>query len=153
ATALLLNVPASEITTDEGELNNNARDSRLGYGEVASLAATLPVPEEVPLKELRDFKIIGTDRKNVDGKKIVTGKPMFGMDYDPEGALVAMIVHPPAFGLKVKSVDEASVKSMPGIKDVVVIKVLEDGYERNSFDVTSFTEFVAIVGNTTWEVM
>src|SRR5690606_19914122 len=83
----------------------------------------------------------------------VTGKPMFGMDYDPEGALVAMIVHPPAFGLKVKSVDEASVKSMPGIKDVVVIKVLEDGYERNSFDVTSFTELVAIVGNTTWEVM
>src|SRR5690606_28167387 len=153
AAAQTWNVPASEITTEAGVLHHKASDRKLGYGEVASLAATLPVPEEVPVKELRDFKIIGTDRKNVDGKKIVTGKPMFGMDYDPEGALVAMIVHPPAFGLKVKSVDEASVKAMPGIKDVVVIKVLEDGYERNSFDVASFTELVAIVGNTTWEVM
>lgn len=153
AAAQTWNVPASEITTEGGMLLHQSSDRKLGYGEVASLAATLPVPTEVPVKELRDFKIIGTDRKNVDGKKIVTGKPMFGMDYDREGVLVAMIVHPPAFGMKVKSVDEASVKSMPGIKDVVVVKVLEDDYERHAFDVASFTEIVAIVGNTTWEVM
>ncbi|MBK5278616.1 MAG: xanthine dehydrogenase family protein molybdopterin-binding subunit, partial [Bacteroidia bacterium] len=82
----------------------------------------------------------------------VTGQPMFGMDYQQEGMLIAMIAHPP-FGMKVKSVDDAAARSMPGIKDVFVIKTLADDYERNGFDTTTFTELVAVVGNTTWEVM
>lgn len=153
AAAQTWNVPAGEITTEAGMLFHKTSNKKAGYGELASLAATLPVPTEVPMKEVGDFRIIGTDRKNVDGRKIVTGKPMFGSDYRPEGMLIAMIVHPPAFGMKVSSVDHASVKSMPGIKDVVVVKVLEDDYERSSFDTISFTEVVAVVGNSTWEVM
>ncbi len=147
------NVPPEEITTEAGMLHHKASGKKAGYGEMASLAATLTVPEEVKLKEVGDFKLIGTSQKNVEGKNIVTGKPMFAMDRMEEGALVAMIVHPPAFGMKVKSVDESSVKGMPGIKDVFVIKTLQDDYERNFFDTTTFTELVAIVGNTTWEVM
>ena len=119
----------------------------------ASLAATLPVPKEVELKTVKDFKIIGTSRKNVDGINIATGKPLFGMDYDQEGMLIAMIAHPPAFGMKVKCVNDAAARSTPGIKDIFTIKTLADDYERNGFDVTTFTELVAVVGNTTWEVM
>jgi isoquinoline 1-oxidoreductase subunit beta len=102
---------------------------------------------------VNDFKIIGTSRKNVEGLNIVTGKPLFGIDYKQDGMLVAMIAHPPAFGLKVKSVDDAEARKMPGIKDVFIIKTLPDNYERNGFDTTTFEELVAVVGNTTWEVM
>ena len=153
AAAQAWEVPADEITTGAGTLHHKLSSKKAGYGEMASRAAELPVPDEVVLKNVSDFKIIGTSRKNVDGKKIVTGKPLFTIDHTQEGMLIAMIVHPPAFGLKVKSVDDASARSMPGIKDVFTIKTLADDYERNAFDTTSFTELVAVVGNTTWEVM
>lgn len=153
AAAKTWNVPANEITTEAGMLHHISSGKKASYGEMASHAATLPVPEEVPLKNVSDFKIIRTSRKNVDGKNIVTGKPLFGIDYKQEGMLIAMIAHPPAFGLKVKSVDDAEARSMPGIKDVFTIKTLADDYERNGFDTTTFTELVVVVGNTTWEVM
>jgi isoquinoline 1-oxidoreductase subunit beta len=105
------------------------------------------------LKNVKDFSIIGTSRKNVEGLNIVTGKPLFGLDYTEKGMLIAMIAHPPAFGLKVKSVDDTEAKSMPGIKDVFVIKTLADDYERNGFDTAAFTDLVVVTGNTTWEVM
>ena len=120
---------------------------------MASAATAIPVPTEVKLKETKDFKIIGKSHKNVDGKDIVTGKPMFGLDYHQEGMLIAMIEHPPAFGMTLKSVDDAAVKAMPGIKDVVTIKSYKDGFEKAGFDVNAFPEIVAIVGNSTWEVM
>lgn len=146
-------VPESEITTNAGVLYHRASNKSATYGEMASLAATLPVPKEVPLKKLSDLNIVGTSRKNVDGKKIVTGKPLFGIDHYVEGMLTAMIVHPPAFGQKVKSVDDAAARKMSGIKDIFRITTLKDDYERNFFDTTSFTELVAIVGTSTWEVM
>lgn len=153
AAAKTWNVPVAEITTESGMLFHKSAGKKAGYGEMATLAATLPVPEEVQFKDVKDFKIIRTSRKNVEGKNIVTGKPLFGIDHKENGMLIAMIAHPPAFGLKVKSVDDAAAKSMPGIKDVVVIKTLPDDYERNGFDTTTFTELVAVVGKTTWEVM
>lgn len=146
-------VPAGEITTEGGMLYHKAAGKEAGYGELASLAAGLPVPEEVSLKKTGDFKIIGNSKKNVDGVKIVTGKPLFTMDIKQEGMLIAMPVFPPAFGLKIKSIEGSAARSMPGIKDVFIIKTLDDNYERNGFDTTSFTEMGVVVGKTTWEVM
>lgn len=145
-------VPVEEVTTEAGVLYHKNSGKKAGYGEMASAAAELPVPEEVDLKELSEFKIVGTSRKNVDGQKIVTGKPLFGLDYKVDGMLIAMIVHPPAFGMKLKSFDAAEAKSMPGIKDVFSIKTYNDDYDRQWSDTTSFTELVVVVGNTTWEV-
>ncbi len=145
-------VPVEEVTTEAGVLYHKNSSKKAGYGEMASAAAELPVPEEVDLKELSEFKIVGTSRKNVDGQKIVTGKPLFGLDYKVDGMLIAMIVHPPAFGMKLKSFDAAEAKSMSGIKDVFSIKTYNDDYERQWSDTTSFTELVVVVGNTTWEV-
>jgi isoquinoline 1-oxidoreductase beta subunit len=152
AAAQTWNVPASEITTEASMLHHKASGKKAGYGEMASLAAGQPVPKEVSLKEIADFKVIGNSKKNVDGKNIATGKPMFGMDYTQEGMLIAMIAHPP-FGMRVKSVDDTEARSMPGIKDVFIIKTLQDDYERAGFDTTTFTELAVVVGNTTWEVM
>lgn len=153
AAAKTWQVPAEEITTVAGVLYHEESGKSSGYGEMASVAAQIPVPDEVELKEIKDFKIIGTSRKNVDGLKIVKGEPLFGSDTDREGMLIAMIVHPPAFGLKLKSVDDSAVRSMPGIKDVFTIKVFNDGYEKAFFDTRTFNEVAVIVGNSTWEVM
>jgi isoquinoline 1-oxidoreductase beta subunit len=76
------------------------------------------------------------------------------LDYKHEGMLIAMIQHPPAFGLKLKSFDASQALKMPGIKDVFKIKLYEDGFEQGGFDTRTFNELlVAVVGKTTWEVM
>jgi len=134
-------------------LRHTSSGKSAGYGEYAAAAAKLTAPEEVTLKEVKDFKIIGNSKKNVDSRKIVTGQPMYSMDINKEGMLVAMISHPPAFGLKLKSFDGVSVKNMPGIKDVFSFKTFNDDYTRNYFDTNTFPELVAIVGTSTWEVM
>jgi isoquinoline 1-oxidoreductase subunit beta len=153
AAAEAWSVPLEEITTEQGTLHHKKSGKSANYGTMASAAAKVTVPKDVKMKEKKDFKLIGTSRKNVDGLKIVMGKPLFGMDVIRDGMLIGMIVHPPAFGMKLKSVNGTTAKAMPGIKDVFPIKIFNDDYERQFFDTISFPEVVAIVGNTTWEVM
>ena len=128
-------VDAGTCTTDKG-LVLHPSGKQATYGELAADAALLTPPKDVPLKDRKDFKIIGTFVKGVDNQDILTGKPIYGMDFYREGMLFAMIQHPPAFGLKLKSVDGSAAKAMPGIVDVV-----------------SFKNNVAVVGKSTWEVM
>ena len=147
-------VPVAEVTTAAGVLYHESSERSLGYGEVAELAATMPIPEEVTLKEVQDFKIIGHSKKNVDGPSIVTGQPLYSMDQYEEGMRVAMIVQPPAFGLAYESIQNLDeIKGMPGIQDVFNIKTYKDDYVKGGFDTNAFPELVAIVGNSTWEVM
>lgn len=155
AAAQTWNVSAGEITTSAGTVEHKASGKKAGYGEMASLAGTLEAPAEetIKLKEIQDFKIIGNSKKNVDGQKIVTGKPLFALDHKVDGMKYAAIVHPPAFGMKLKSFDKSSVSGMSGIQDVFSISLFKDDYQRNFFDTTTYPEIVAIVGNSTWEVM
>ena len=154
AAAQAWQVPVSEITTDAGVLKHEASGQSAGYGEMASAAAQISVPEEVELKEPKDYKIIGHSKKNVDGLNIIMGKPMFGIDYHKEGMLIAMPVHPPAFGMTLKSLDNVEeVKAMSGIKDVFQIQTYKDGYKQGYFDTNAFPEIVVVVGNSTWQVM
>lgn len=129
------NVPSTECTASNGFVLHAATGKKAGFGELAAKAATLPVPKDVVLKDRKDFKIIGQAVKNVANKSIVTGKPLFGLDFYREGMLFAMIQRPPAFGTKIKTVDSAATKAMPGIVEVVVFK-----------------NNVAVVGKSTWEV-
>jgi len=153
AAAQTWKVPASEITTSAGVLEHKGSGKKAHYGEMASLAAKMEVPAEVTLKETKDFKIVGNSKKNVDAQKIVTGKPLFALDHKVEGMKYAAIVHPPAFGMKLKSFDKSSVSGLSGIQDVFSISLFKEDYGRNFFDTTTFPEIVAIVGNSTWEVM
>ena len=146
-------VPVDEISTEKGVLYHKNSGKSAKYGDVATEAAKIPVPKEVKLKDFKDFKIIGTSRRNVDLEKIVTGKPLYGIDTKKEGMLIAMIVHPPAFGMKLKSLDATAAKKMKGIKDVFAIKSTNEDYEKTFFDTNAFPEVIAIVGNSTWEVM
>ena len=148
-----LDVPVAELTTEKGVIYHKASERSLGYGEVVADAVDIEVPEEVAVKDPSNFSIIGTSAKNVDGFKIVQGKPLFGMDIYEEGMLIAMVQHPPAFGMKIKSVDDTKVKSMPGIKDVIRINVEPAGWNPQWSDVNAYPELVVVVGNSTWEVM
>lgn len=153
AAANAWNVPLDEVTTKAGTLLHTKSGKSATYGAMATAAATLPVPKEVQLKAVKDFTVIGTSRKNVDGLKIVTGKPLYGIDTQRPGMLIAMIVHPPAIGMKLKAINDAAARKMPGIRDVFPVKSMQDDYERTFFDTAQFPEVVAIVGNSTWEVM
>ncbi|MBK9018064.1 MAG: xanthine dehydrogenase family protein molybdopterin-binding subunit [Saprospiraceae bacterium] len=153
AAAQAWQVPVDEVTTEAGVLKHEKSGKSAGYGELASAAAKVAVPKEVKLKDPKDFKIIGQSKKNVDGLKIVTGQPLYGLDYRRDGMLIAMIAHPPTFGMKLKSVDDSAAKAMPGIKDVFTINVYNEGYEKQWCDTEAFNEKVVVVGNTTWEVM
>lgn len=136
AAAKRWNVPAEECTTDNGFVLHPKSGNRLSYGELAEEAANIPVPTNVKLKDRKEFKLIGKEVKNVANKDIVTGKPLFGLDFHRDGMLYAMLQRPPAFGTKIKSVDDAAAKAMPGIIDVV-----------------TFKNNVAVVGRSTWDVM
>lgn len=128
-------VPVGELTTNKGVVLHQGSGRKLTYGELAAEAAQLPVPADVKLKDRKDFKLIGQPIKNVDHKDIVTGKPLYGIDFYREGMLFAMVQRPKGFGMKLKSVDAAAAKAMPGIVDVV-----------------TFKDNVAVVGKSTWQV-
>lgn len=153
AAAQAWGVPVEEITTADGMLIHEKSGKKAGYGEFASAAATLPVPKDVVLKDPKDFKIIRYSQKNVDGKSIVTGKPMFGMDYHVDGMQFAMIHHPPAFGMQVKSFDATDALKSPGVKDVFVLDLFPEDFELAGFDTHTFNKILVIVGTSTWELM
>lgn len=153
AAAQTWNVPVEELTTKAGMLHHEKSGKSATYGDLASKASEIPVPKGAKLKDPKDFKIVRNSKKNVEGLKIVTGAPLFGLDYKHEGMLIAMIEHPPAFGMKLKSFDASETLKMPGIKDVFSQKLYEDGYEQAGFDTRTFNDLLVVVGNTTWEVM
>lgn len=136
AAAAQWNVPAEECITDNGFVIHKPSGKKLGYGELAGAAAKLTVPADVKFKDPKDFKYIGKPVRNVENKNIVTGKGVFGIDFYREGMVIASVQRPPAFGSKIKSVDAAAAKAMPGVIDVV-----------------TFRNNVAVVGRSTWEVM
>ncbi|HLL95140.1 MAG TPA: molybdopterin cofactor-binding domain-containing protein [Spirosoma sp.] len=134
AAAKRWNVPAAECTTAAGFVMHSASNRKLSYGDLATEAGQIPVPTDVKLKDPKDFKLIGQTIKNVDNPGIITGKPLFGLDFYREGMLYAMIQRP-GFGYTLKSVNDTTVKAMPGIVDVL-----------------TFDNNVAIVGKSTWQV-
>lgn len=142
---------ASDLTAMNGVIKDKNGERSITYGEIASKAVDIKIPEEVKLKEISDFNIIGTSQKNVEGKNIVTGKPLFGLDFEREGMLLAMVEHAPAFGMKVKSFNVEEIKRMPGVKDAFIFDTTIN--EPTWSDVNAFSQLIAIVGDTTWQLM
>lgn len=145
-------VPMNELKVTKGLITHESGMSAT-YGELASEASKLPKPSNVSLKKTSEFSLIGTPQKNKVGKEIVTGKSLFTMDFKYPGMLIAMVIHPPAFGLELKSFDAKEALKMPGIKDVFSFEVYKEGYERAGFDTRAFNKLIAVVGNSTFEVM
>jgi len=114
-------VPPGEITVEAGVLRHAATKREGRFGDFAEAAAKLPLPADVPLKDPKNFKLIGTDRgpvKRLDSAPKATGKALFTIDVQEPGMLTVLVAHPPLFGAKVASFDAAKARAVPGVVDV-----------------------------------
>ncbi|WP_299125866.1 molybdopterin cofactor-binding domain-containing protein [uncultured Tenacibaculum sp.] len=135
AAAAKWGVEAATCKASKGVITN-AKGETLGYGDVVKEAALLEVPEKVTLKKSSEYTIIGTNAVNVDLEKIVTGKPLFGLDYKAEGMLYASVLRPPAFGQTLEAFDDSDAKKVNGVSEII-----------------KFGDKIAVLGSSTWAAM
>jgi isoquinoline 1-oxidoreductase beta subunit len=137
---MLLGAAAARWSVDKDQLKANKGvitgpgGLKATYGELAEAASRMPVPEKPPIKDPKDFRIVGKATKRVDTPIKVNGAAEFGIDVKLPGMVYASLAQCPVIGGKVKSVDSARAKGMPGVIDVVQIP---DG--------------VAVVANSWWQ--
>ena len=153
AAAVKWTVDASTCKASKGVITN-ANGDTLGYGDVVKEAALLTIPENVKLKKAKDYTIIGQEIVNVDIDKIITGKPLFGLDYKAEGMLYASVLRPPAFGQKLKSFDASQAKKVKGVIDVITIgdkvrKYIASDKKNWTFKLSE-TDKVVVIAENTW---
>jgi len=132
AAAQTWNVDPSTCRTGNGQVIHTNSQRRLSYGELVEKAATLTPPQNVTLKDPKDFKIIGKAIKRLDTPDKTNGKAVFGLDVNVPGMLVAVVARPPVFGGKLKSFNADKTKAVPGVRYVVEIErgvaVVADGF-------------------------
>jgi isoquinoline 1-oxidoreductase beta subunit len=116
------NVPASECVAANSVITHTPSGRKTTFGKVSVAASQLPVPTEVPLKDPKEWKLIGKSVNRIDGvSDKVTGRQIYAIDLKMPGMLVANIKESPVFGGKVKSYDAAKAQSMKGVKKVVQV--------------------------------
>ncbi|MGA2779184.1 MAG: xanthine dehydrogenase family protein molybdopterin-binding subunit, partial [Steroidobacteraceae bacterium] len=114
-------VPEAELTTDKGVVYHAASKREASYGALSAKAAALPIPDNVTLKDPRDFKLIGQRPPRVDVPAKSDGTAQFTLDVALPGMLVALLQRPPLFGATVKSFDPAAASAVPGVVKVVQV--------------------------------
>ena len=139
-------VAASEVETDAGVVHHRASGRSASYGELTERASEMeaPDPESVPLKTAEEFDIIGTPVGNVDIDEIVTGQPLFGIDFELPGMLVAVFQKCPVFGGRVRSANLDEVRAAPGVQHAFVVE--------GGDDLSGLLSGVAVVGDNWWLV-
>src|SRR5438132_2785448 len=95
------------------------------YGELADRAARQPVPDKVSLKNPSEFRLIGKRTPRLDSAAKCDGSQKFGLDLDLPGMKIAVVAHPPAFGGRVKSIDDKEARGMLGVRDVFEIPLVK----------------------------
>ena len=129
-------VPASSLRTQDGVVIGPG-GKRLGYGALAEAAMQQAVPEQVTLKAPKQFRIIGKPTGRLDARAKSTGGQRYGIDMHLPGMLTAVVSHPPVFAGKVRSLDDAAARAIPGVKAVLRVPldrggegvaVVADGY-------------------------
>lgn len=112
-------VPANECRTENSTVIHDQTKKTATYGELAAAAAKLPTPKDAPLKDSKQFRLIGKSIHRLDTPAKVAGTAVFGLDVYVPGMLTALVAHPPAFGGKAKKIDDAAARKIKGVKDVV----------------------------------
>ncbi|MGC1692794.1 MAG: molybdopterin cofactor-binding domain-containing protein, partial [Pseudolabrys sp.] len=119
AAAKRWNVDPSSCRAQSGEVLHMPTGRRLKYGELAADAAHMPVPAKVALKRPDDFKLIGTRAKRLDTPAKVNGTAVYGIDVRPPGVKFATLAQSPAFGGRVKRVDDTAARAVKGVRQIV----------------------------------
>ena len=133
AAAAKWSVDPSSCRTENGEVFHDASARKAAYGELVQAAAALTPPQNPPLKPAADFKLIGKSLKRLDTPDKVNGKAIYGMDARPEGVKIATLASCPVFGGKVAHVNDERAKTMPGVRQVIILD-----------------DLVAVVGDHMW---
>ncbi|WP_372522123.1 molybdopterin cofactor-binding domain-containing protein [Sulfuricaulis sp.] len=121
AAAQTWKVNARTLRAENGFVIDTQGKRRASYGELASLAATLTPPADVPLKTPKQWKLIGKHVPRIDSVDKSSGKAIYASDIRLPGMLTALVARPPLFGAKAKSFNAEAVKAMPGVNAVVAI--------------------------------
>ena len=131
--AMLISAAAAQWNTDAASLRTRSGvvigpgGKQLSYGELADAAMKLPVPDTVTLKNPKDFRLIGKATGRLDASPKSSGQQSYGIDVRLPGMLTAVVVHPPVFAAKLKSVDDSAAKAVKGVKAVLRIPVDRGG--------------------------
>ncbi len=124
--------PAS-CSASNGKVAHAASARSIGYGDLIDAASSLPVPQDPPLKDPKDFTLIGKPLKRLDTPSKTNGKVVYGIDAMLPGMKVATLAQSPVFGGKVGHVDDSAAKSIPGVRQIIVLD-----------------DLVAVVGDHMW---
>jgi isoquinoline 1-oxidoreductase beta subunit len=118
AAALTWGVPRSSCAAENGAVVHGASKRRLTYGELVEKAATLPIPTDVPLKQNKDYKIVGQRLARVDTPSKVRGDAVFGIDFRMPGMKYAVLSRSPTIGGKVLSFEDKESRKIAGVSYV-----------------------------------
>jgi isoquinoline 1-oxidoreductase subunit beta len=124
--------PAS-CSTSDGAVSHASSGRRLGYGDLIDAVNTQPVPQNPPLKDPKDFALIGKSLKRFDTPNKTSGKAVYGIDAMLPGMKFATLAQCPVFGGKVGRVDDSAARKVPGVQQIVVLD-----------------DLVAVVGDHMW---
>jgi len=116
-------VPLNECSTEPHKVIHKASNRSIGYGDLVTAAASLPVPrpEEVQLKERNSWRYIGKEGSSYDAAAICTGKAKYGQDARLEGMLFASIQRSPVLGGRLRSVDDSAALQVAGVRQTATI--------------------------------
>jgi isoquinoline 1-oxidoreductase beta subunit len=133
AAAAKWSVDPGSCRAENGEVFHDASAQKAAYGELAQAAAGLTPPQNPPLKPAANFKLIGKSLKRLDTPDKVNGTAVYGIDARPPGVKIATLASCPVFGGKVAHVNDERAKTMPGVRQVIVLD-----------------DLVAVVGDHMW---
>ncbi len=118
AAAMKWNVPRSGCKAENSTVIHAASNRKLSYGELATMAASLPVPSDPPLKQAKDYKIVGKPMPRLDTPDKVQGKAQYGIDFRLQDMKYALLARCPVIGGKVASFDDKESKKISGVSYV-----------------------------------
>ena len=134
-----LGVAAAQLTVADGVISGGGR--KVSYGELIggkNFSIKLDPKQPVKEKDPKNYKLVGKPVARLDIPDKLTGKFTYMQDFRVPGMLHGRVVRPPAIGAKLESVDESSIKDVPGI-----VKVVRDG---DFLGVVATNEWAAIRG-------
>ena len=118
AAALTWGVSRSTCTAEAGHIKHAASNRSLSYGELVAKASTLPIPSDVPLKQSKDYKIVGQRLPRLDSLAKVKGEAIYGIDFRLPGMKYAVLARCPLIAGKVMSIDDKESRKIPGVSFV-----------------------------------